>query len=704
MRLNKILKLSMLSFVAGNMLYADRFQESQKKLDTVTVTANKVEENIQNVPQSITVIDGVQIEAKGIKSITDVIQEIPNMTGVPLSGVAVNFRGLNTSMFTNNNPVVIYIDGIPTSGRFSFKAPMANVERIEVLRGPQGTLYGKDAIGAVINIITKEPTNIVEGDVGFEYGSNNYQRGLFNIYGPIVKDKLFFGFNTEFRSNDGWITNQNNNDDKAIKQEYESYNGSLYYKATDRLSAKLVLKREESEDNWIKGYAKTTYNSLGDFKRDEADNVNYDTPTYEDNTIDSQSLKLEYVADDFTINSITTHKNTEMVGEYDAEYSNNPLYEGLKQFMDNEIDTYTQEIRLSSNNSEGIRWIAGVYFDKEDSEMGPYGMEFPNYDNSSNFIGNYSMNAPSETKSKTQAIFGQTMIPFAENFELTLGGRYQKIKKEIDMKLYYLPVGTTGAPFYTLNDEKSWNVFLPKAALSYKISDNFTSYLSVSKGYMPGGYNFFSQSGSASDNSFDPQKSTNYEAGIKGTIDNLTFTASIFRMDIEDIHIYKSTGTGVYLTDNAEEAHSQGIEFDFTYFPNDSWEISGAFGFIEAEYDKYDGGTFNFDGEKIENTPEHTASLSVAYYHPKGYYGRTDIKNQGNTYFYDDRNKEMLKQGSNTTVDIKVGYKFSDFDIYAYGKNITDEDYITSFTASTSFARATFNDPRSFGVGLKYKF
>ncbi|RXJ57651.1 TonB-dependent receptor [Candidatus Marinarcus aquaticus] len=697
----KLQTLLLISTMLANSLYADEI-----KFDSVMVTANKVEENIQDVPQSITVINSTQIEEKGIKSITDVIREIPNMTATPLSGVAVNFRGLNASMFTNNNPVVIYIDGIPTSGRFSFDAPMANVERIEVLRGPQGTLYGKDAIGAVINIITKEPTNIVEGDVHMEYGSNNYMRGLFNIYGPIIEDKLFFGFNTEQRRNDGWITNQNNGDDKANKQEYESYNASLHYKATDRLSAKLVLKREEAEENWIKGYAKSAYDGLSDFKRDEAENVNFDMPTYEENTIDSQSLKLEYEADTFTINSITTHKNTEMIGEYDAEYSNNPMYAGLKQFMDNEIDTYTQEIRLSSNNSEGIRWISGVYFDKEDSEMGPYGMEFPNYLSTPpyTYIGNYRMNAPSETKSKTQAIFGQVMIPFAEDFELTLGGRYQKIEKKIDMKLYYLPVGTTGTPFYTLNDETSWNVFLPKVALSHKINGNFTTYISVSKGYMPGGYNFFGMSGSIEDNSFDPQKSTNYEAGIKGTIDNFVFTASIFKMDIEDIHVYKSTGTGVYITDNADKAHSQGIEFDFTYFPNDNWEISGAFGFIKAQYDDYDGGTFDFDGEKIENTPSHTASLSVAYYHPQGYYGRTDLKNQGNTYFYNDKNKEMLKQSSNTTVDIKLGYRFSDFDIYAYGRNITDEEYLTSFTASSSFARATFNDPRSFGVGLKYSF
>ncbi|MDN5106152.1 TonB-dependent receptor plug domain-containing protein, partial [Aliarcobacter butzleri] len=144
------------------------FANETTKLEEITVSANKMEENIQDVPQSITVIDEETIEQKGIKNISDVIKEVPNMNIMANTGMGTttSFRGLNASMFTNNNPVVIYIDGVPYYDRFDFNPSLANVEQIEILRGPQGTLYGKDAIGAVINITTKSPSNEWHGNIG----------------------------------------------------------------------------------------------------------------------------------------------------------------------------------------------------------------------------------------------------------------------------------------------------------------------------------------------------------------------------------------------------------------------------------------------------------------------------------------------------------------------------------------------------------
>lgn len=122
-------------------------------------------------------------------------------------GTAVNFRGLNMSVFTNNNPVVIIIDGVTQSGGAGFDASMANVERIEVLRGPQGALYGKYAIGAVINIVTKMPENAWQGKIGAEYGSENNLRGTFNVNGAVLPDTLYLGINGQYQQDDGWIDN-----------------------------------------------------------------------------------------------------------------------------------------------------------------------------------------------------------------------------------------------------------------------------------------------------------------------------------------------------------------------------------------------------------------------------------------------------------------------------------------------------------------
>jgi iron complex outermembrane receptor protein len=185
----------------------DTENEASMNLENITVTANKIEENMKDVPQSITVIDEYVLEEKGIRNVADVIGEIPNMKISHDHGNSVNFRGLNASMFTSNNPVVIYIDGIPYADRFGFDASLANVERIEVLRGPQGILYGKDAIGGVINIVTQEPDNVFRGKAGVEYGSFNSMRGVFNGSGPLIRDTLYLGLNGQYQRDDGWIEN-----------------------------------------------------------------------------------------------------------------------------------------------------------------------------------------------------------------------------------------------------------------------------------------------------------------------------------------------------------------------------------------------------------------------------------------------------------------------------------------------------------------
>jgi iron complex outermembrane receptor protein len=672
------------------------YAHDSKTLETVTVTANKVEENIQDVPQSITVIDAEEIEEKGIKTIEDVIAEIPNMTTTPDRGVKVNFRGLNASLFADNNPVVIYIDGIPTSHKYDFGASLENVERIEVLRGPQGTLYGKDSIGGVINIVTQEPTNETTGSVGVEYGSDNYRRATFNINTPIVENKLFFNLNAEGTFDDSWVTNELKNDDDAAKSQNKRISTAFYYKPTDRLSTRLVLKKEKTRKHEFKGYGVVGQTGLDLFKRDDAEHTSFDMNMVEENDIDSQSFNLKYEADGFNVESVTVHKETDLDGKYDTDYTSGTVFDGTFSFNDAESDAYSQEIRISSTNSDTIRWVTGIYLDKEENKKKAYGFAGP-------AIGGIN-DTVSTSDSKTQAIFGQAVIPFAQEWELTLGGRYQRIKKEMDLTAYYTPSGT-GITSVTneFEPDKTWNVFLPKVALSYKFNENITSFASISKGYMPGGFNVVATTSNQEENEFDAQQSVNYEMGIKGSFENFMFTASIFRMNIKDIHTYRTVGLNKF-TDNADKAHSQGVEFDFRYFPINELEINGAVGFIRTKYDDYKLGDNDFSGERIETTPSSTASLGIAYYHPQGFYARTDVKHQGSMYFHDDQAREFVKVGSRTLLDLKLGYKVGDWDLYAYAKNLTDKEYINTYETNSSFSFATFGAPRFIGVGAKYKF
>jgi iron complex outermembrane recepter protein len=618
----------------------------------------------------------------------------------------LNFRGLNTSVFTNNNPVVIYIDGVPYSNSFGFDASLANVERIEVLRGPQGTLWGKDVAGGVINIVTKDPENEWHGKVGAEYGSFNRMEGIFNVSGGLLKDTLYAGLNGQYMQDDGWIENDFPGMDKdANKEKDRRISGFLLFKPTDGLSARLTLSNDYEKRYWIDGYGLPGGSDIDAFDRGDAENVNFDVPTYKETESNSQSLNLTYDFGAVALTSVTTHRNLDVEGDYDSDFGVNPLFAGLKQFNETEVDNWTQEFRLSSNKQEGFRWVGGVYFDTEEFDQGPYGMEFPMFDPVTfDFLGNFRMNAESVTDSKTYAVFGQAIVPLADRFELTLGGRYQHIDKEIDLEMFFLPIGISGPPAYTFKGDKSWDVFLPRAALSYQISDVWTVYASYSQGYMPGGFNYFASAGDEEDNSFDPQRSMNYELGIRVALNRLRVSAALFYMDIKDIHVYKAFG-GLYRTDNADKAHSMGAEVDFAFRLTDTIELTGAAGIIEAEYDDYDAGDgIVFDGKPIQNTPSYTLNLGIAYLHPGGFYSRADVRGQGDIHFYDDARKDFVKENAYVTVDAKIGYRFGDWDIYAYGNNLTDEEYINNYMSNFMVAVATFGEPRTFGVGVRYRF
>jgi len=173
----KNLALILLMGVGGSnlsLLNADEPKSETTRLNEIKVSANKMEENIKDVPQSVSVINENSIEESSIKSVPEIIEKIPNLSSTHMYSEMVNFRGINTSIFTNNNPVVIYIDGIPHSSVYAFNVSLQNAQQVEVLRGPQGALYGKDSIGGVINIITKKPKNELNGFIGAEYGTDNF--------------------------------------------------------------------------------------------------------------------------------------------------------------------------------------------------------------------------------------------------------------------------------------------------------------------------------------------------------------------------------------------------------------------------------------------------------------------------------------------------------------------------------------------------
>ncbi len=187
---------------------------------------------------------------------------------------------------------------------------------------------------------------------------------------------------------------------------------------------------------------------------------------------------------------------------------------------------------------------------------------------------------------------------------------------------------------HALNIDKTWNVFLPKIALAWFVSDKYTALASFSKGYMPGGFNTFASSGGAEENTFEPQQSTNYEIGIKADHNQWRFNLAACYMAITDIYIYKTVGN-MWLTDNADKAHSLGTELETAWLPIKGLELGAAVSLMDTEYDDYDLGTRKLDGENVEGAPSYILRLSAMYHHHGGFYGWVDARSVGNVHYYD---------------------------------------------------------------------
>lgn len=671
-------------------------------LGEVKVLANKISENLEKIPQSISVISGVELEEKGIKNISELTQILPNTYATTGIHEGVTARGLNGSAFTSSNPVMIYINGVAQANRYGYYIPTTNIQRIEVLRGPSSTIYGKDSIGGVINIVLKEPSEELSGSIASEFGSYRYFTGMFDASGAIIQDTLYLGLNGSASKDGGWITNELKGE-KANDKKDHNFGLNLKFTPTDKLAMKLFFdtyrKRHNGNDGIMIPYAK--FNSI---KREDVKHAEFLSDTYSIEKSNSLALNLTYDFDKFDFTSVTALKNTKQRGNFDMSFGGKDFknYLGFNAFSDIRIKDISQELRVGSKEGQDTKWIGGIYFENETIDKKRVGQQLPPMPP---FLPNANeSDAPSKTHEKTMSAFGQIGYLITPKLEATLGGRYQRIKKDVIVRSYSYPIGgAKGAPF-VFEDERTFNSFLPKFALSYAFTEALSAYASYSKGYLSGGFNLFAAGGEKEDNRFDSQTSDNYEIGIKGAYENFRFSAAAFYMDIKDTHIYfvDPANPNDIKTGNADKAVSKGLEFESTARLSKQIDLNFAASLLKTKYGNYPNldGT-NAKGNRIEKNPNYKFTTGLSYHAPFGLYARLDTNLVGKTYF---NPQNTLMQKSYFTADTKIGYVKGNFDIYAYVRNLTDKQYFSNVFDRGYGLLVAYDKGRVFGLGVRYSF
>jgi len=666
-------KIMVLCITASMFLLQNIYAQETQELKSITVTAQKAEQNSQDVPISISIFDEYLIEDTKIESVKDIAQYTPNFM-IPIEGSPV-IRGLFSSGTTLSTSAAMFIDGIPILHGVGFDEELMDIERIEVLKGPQGTLYGKNTQSGAVSIITKQPDNETRGKAEVEIGEDNKREISLSASGPIVQDKFYVGISAKHYEKDGFVVNNF----LGGYEDDQDYNyGKIVLRATptDNLDISLISSVKDRDN----GRNPANNENINDRKEVTSDLNSNDTTS---STM--HALKIKYDLGNYQLQSITTRRDIDNTSEYDNDYTN--IYEKTNHMFKNiELGNISQELRLSGS-TDSLIWLVGVYADEED-----YTMDY-HYDKYMSARGMmFNGHDIYDVDGKSAGIFTHGDYRLTDKLNIIAGIRYDKDTKYFKEKLdSFDPAGADLA-----DESNSYSEISPKFGLNYKLDDTTSVYTTISKGYKSGGYYAFAPRDALKQ--YEKETLISYEIGTKNSFwDNrLILNGAVFYMDIDDMQVVSYYDSETYIS-NAAKATSKGIEFDVTYVLNDNITLFAAYGLNITKFDEFIDDKGDYSDNYNPHAPKYNYSLGISYRDTSGYFARVNLNGYGKRYF----NKEnTLSSGAYEIVNTKIGYETSNYDIYLYANNLFDKAY----NSYTSANKVVYSQPREIGIQLAYRF
>jgi outer membrane receptor protein involved in Fe transport len=656
-------------------------QSEKRFTGELTVTAQKKEQTVLEVPISIKPLPAEVLEETNANDLADIARMVPSMSTTDISrgNNNVQIRGLGSNV-ASVGTVALFNDGVisasrsQTDGTFAEQdSSLYDVERVEILRGPQGTLYGEGSFGGVINVISKRP-DPTKFDTSFmgdwfsidEGTSSNYNvAAMVNV--PLVKNKLALRVVGHLTDRDGYVDAVNVlppfvglGPAEFISEDANTekfYGGRVMLGYTgEKVFGTLILKTQKTELGISNFTSPTTIELVNDYSGSSFDTDLTQaifSPTY-----GSESTVNEAVLDFNIVTPIGLFTSLTGFGGVEAENFSNG--------MSAENDAFSQEFRLSSENAGALNYTVGAFYRSVertiDLEGGvPY----------------------AETSMDQWSVFGQLYWDISETISATLGMRYG----QFETKLTDLLIGL--APTAHDFDDVS-----PKIALNWQPDERTNLYVSVARGFRAGGANIDESFGTDPDfvEGFDADSIWNYEIGLKKSFwdGRMALSSALFYIDWSDIQVDRAIGSLVsppyqYIVTNGQGAHSLGIEADIYFNPGKGWDITLGGSVMEPEFDNgtidSTWGRFELDGMKLPNAPEVLANASVNKTFPIGGAGtqafaRIDYSYRGNS-FADVPNEPPgtdFNSGSFNLLNLRAGVTFKNWEYQIYAKNLTNQD------------------------------
>ena len=686
--------------------------DAMNQLDDVVVTAQKREEQLQDIPLSVTAISSRQVQQFRLWNSKDLTAIAPNLNSNN-SGDERNVTSIRGIVTTSYDPAVAtYIDGVNQFSLDTYIAGLNDIESIEILRGPQGTLYGRNAMGGVINIVTKQPTNTTNGFIELSAGNYGLQRYSAGIRTPIVKDKLFFGASATFNKRNGYYFNDFSN--KSFDdQQGVSGNYYLKYLPGKNWSVALNFKHQNIQNYGafplVNGIEESLNNAYHLSQNAQAKMI--------DNTLNT-SLVISHAGEGFGFTSQTSFQQNHRYykAPLDGDFSPADIVTVINDYGNqwNNVKVFTQEFRFNSpvNKSSALKWTAGTYFFHQDNPTKAathFGVDAGLYGISDS---NFAVINTTKAKNTGIAVYGQLTYAISKKFELIGGLRYDYENKKLDVEGSYQPDGTDA--FVITPDTSAtlhYNAVSPKLGISYHIADNSNLFATYSRGYRTGGLTQLSSDPSQPPlYPYKPEYSDNYEAGIKNNFlkNRLRVNVTVFASHVTDAQVPTLIlPDAITVTRNTGKLSSKGAELELSATPLPGLQVDYNFGYTNAKYTSLkvsqNGGSVDLNGKKQIFTPDVTSMLAVQYTcdleagKDVKFITRIEWFHLGTTYFDLANN---IKQSPYSLFNTRMGISSKNIDLFLWSRNIGNEKYIAY---AYDFGAVHLGDPGTFGASLMLK-
>jgi iron complex outermembrane recepter protein len=695
-------------------------------LEEIVVTAQRREATVQDTALSITALSDEVMQARGIQATEDLHYHVPNFyfSEPGQAGITqIAVRGIgNENVTAGGDPGVAYhFDGVYLGRPGSALADMWDVERIEVLRGPQGTLYGRNATGGSINVVTKKPTAEFDAVADVLFGNYDRLQGRFAIGGTIVEDRVMTRISGFTNKRDGYIKNPVDplvcpTCDDTGADDAKSVRAHLLVKPNEATDVLFTVQRYE--DQGPRGF--TSMPLPGQRSRGQPDQPRFDdatpnpadprvmiqnTPERFDLSQDHYAMRIDWQGERWSVASLTSYSELEWDTVIDQDNSDLPL---SLQLWGDQSDQFVQEVQLTTNLDGPLQAILGLFYFEEDVDTGFFFQDVDVF----TFIngGSYTTKsfAPFANVSYDFAAAGGNNLPL----QLSAGLRWTRDEKTGDD---FQMIPEFGVDLAKEVDE-SWTEFTWDIGAQYYPADATMVYGTVSRGYKSGGALVGNFPGE-----YDPESIIAYELGLKTQIgDRYQVNASAFYYDYEDLQLFLLEAFGARI-DNAADADISGIEIEVLAEPVDNLVLNVQFSWLDAELEGYvtiddtqpQLGPQDLSGNRPNRAPEYSFSFGAQYTFNLGELGTLTPRVD---YFWQDevflrpQNLERDRQSSYHRTNARLTWDSGDgrWNAQAFVENIEDDDVVQNLAlGSGSFGypnNVNLFPPRMYGLRLGWSY